>query len=159
MQFSGDVNINDDFAEVMDMIMIKQAQFLQKMVKEIDTMKLAVLEGGDTEGTFEEEEIPPLPDSFLNQKPLTPEEEEAKKVYESAMLLLNRTKPDKKQAYGLLEEAAARGNNEAKALIAWANLFGNPLKQDLEKAKEIFTYLAETGNPDGHMGLGEHIQV
>lgn len=45
-KFSGDITITDDFAEVMDMIMTKQAQFLQKMVKEIDTMKLAVIQGG-----------------------------------------------------------------------------------------------------------------
>lgn len=135
--------------------MIKQAQFLQKMVKEIDTMKLAVIEGSDTEAIIEEEEIPPLPQSVLAEKVLTPEEEDAKKIYESAMLMLNRTKPDKRQAYDLLVDAAERGNNEAKALVAWAKLFGNPLQQNLEEARDVFVSLAEKGLPDGHMGLGK----
>lgn len=138
--------------------MIKQAQFLQKMVKEIDTMKLTVSEGNDADVSLEEEEIPPLPASYLTEKPLTYEEEEAKTIYESAMLMLNRTKPDKQQAYSLLLDAAEKGNNVAKALIAWAKLFGNPLKQNLEEAKEIFSDLAATGNPDGHTGLGKKVK-
>lgn len=135
--------------------MIKQAQFLQKMVKEIDTMKLAVIDGNDSELSVEDEEIPPLPESVLTEKPLTPDEQEAKKLYEHALSLLNKTKPNKKQAYGVLVDAAERGNKDAKALVAWAKLFGNPLKQNLEEAKEIFSYLADIGNPDGHMGLGK----
>lgn len=137
----------------MDMIMIKQAFFLEKLAKEIDTMKLDVIDGSDVDA-IEEEEIPPLPEEFLMEKPLTPLEIEAQEIYESAMLMLNKTKPDKKQAYRLLLDAAEKGNNEAKGLVAWAKLFGNPLKQDIEEAKEIFNHLADLGSPDGHMGLG-----
>ncbi|KAJ8924298.1 hypothetical protein NQ315_007091 [Exocentrus adspersus] len=46
------------------------------------------------------------------------------------------------------------GNMDAKALVAWAKVFGNPLKQDIYVAKEMFIELAESGNPEGHTGLG-----
>lgn len=134
--------------------MIKQAYFLEKLAKEIDTMKLDVIEGHDGE-TIEEEAIPPLPENVLTEKQLTPLEKEAQRIYESAMVVLNKTKPDKKHAYSLLLDAAGKGNLEAKGLIAWAKLFGNPLKQDVEEAKEMFSYLADLGNSDGHMGLGK----
>lgn len=136
--------------------MIKQAYFLEKLAKEIDTMKLDVIDGNDSEN-LEEEEIPPLPENVLIEKPLTPTEKAAQSIYESAMQLLNKTKPDKQQAYKMLLEAAEKGNHESKALVAWAKLFGNPLKQNVEEAKEIFSYLAELGNTDGHMGLGKII--
>lgn len=135
--------------------MIKQAYFLEKLAKEMDTMKLDVTDGNDIDLVVEEEEIPPLPEKVLLEKPLTFEEKESQSIYESAVLMLNKTKPDKKKAYSLLLDAAGKGNVEAKALIAWAKLFGNPLKQDLQEAKNIFNYLADLGNPDGHMGLGK----
>lgn len=84
---------------------------------------------------------------------------EAQRIYEEAAALLNKTRPDKKRAYTLLMEAAEMGNADAKALVAWAKVFGNPLKQDLEEAREIFNSLAEKGVPDGHMGLGKLIDA
>lgn len=135
--------------------MIQQAYVLEKLVKDFDTMKLDVLDGSDAD-IPKEEDIPPLPESILTEKPLTPEEEEAQSIYENAMLMLNRTKPDKKQAYNLLSVAADKGNREAKVLVGWAKLFGNPIRQNVEEAREIFSDLAEAGNPDGHMGLGKN---
>lgn len=67
------------------------------------------------------------------------------------MLLLNKTRPDKKAAYKLLMQASEMGNMDAKAMIAWAELFGNPLKQNLVSAKITFIELADRGHPDGHM--------
>lgn len=70
------------------------------------------------------------------------------------MALLNKTRPDKVAAFKLLADASSRGSLDAKAMIAWAELFGNPLPQNLDGAKETFKLLAQSGHPDGHMGLG-----
>lgn len=67
------------------------------------------------------------------------------------MVLLNKTRPNKPAAYKLLLEASEKGSLDAKAMIAWAELFGNPLKQNIESAKKSFISLAESGHPDGHM--------
>lgn len=141
--------------DVEHYFMVQQAKLLQKMVQEMDIKYTFVEAGSDQEPQIEEEEIPPLSEEFLLEKELTEEEQEAKKIYETASAMLNKTKPDKKQAYVLLQEAAEKGNADAKVLMAWARLFGNPVKQDLEEAKEMFVTLAEDGHPDGHMGLGE----
>lgn len=86
---------------------------------------------------------------------LTDEELEAKKIYENAASMLTKPRPNKEKAVQLLMEASNKGNLDAKGLIAWIKLFGNPLKQDLHVAKEMFTELAELGHHDGHMGLGK----
>lgn len=152
---SGDIKPNDDIAEAVDYFMLKQAKLLQKMVQEMD-FKYTFVEGGaDQEAQIEEEEIPPLPEDFQEEKELNEEELEARKIFDMASGMLNRTRPDKKQAYVLLEEAAEKGYADARAMMAWAKLFGNPVKQNLEEAKEMFTSLAEDGHPDGHMGLGK----
>lgn len=155
---SGDVKPNDDVAETVDYFMLKQAKLIQKMVQEMD-FKYTFVEGGanDQESQIEEEEIPPLPEEFLVERELTEEEKEANTIYETATAMLNKTRPDKKQAYILLEEAAGKGNMDAKALVAWGRLFGNPMKQNVEEAKQMFSSLAEEGHPDGHMGLGKYI--
>lgn len=101
------------------------------------------------------EEVPPLPEGAQEVKELTEEEVEAKKLYETAATMLNKTRPNKQSAYQILIEASNKGNTEAKALVALAKLFGNPLKQDIYVAKEMFQELADIGNPDGHMGLGK----
>lgn len=100
-----------------------------------------------------EEELPPEPKSYRDI-PLTLDEEEAKNIYQTAMNLLNKTKPNKVEAYELLQEAASRGYVDAKSLVAWAMLFGNPLQQNIDEAKNIFDSLADIGHPDGHMALG-----
>lgn len=56
----------------------------------------------------------------------------------------------------MLVEASNKGNLEAKALVAWAKLFGTTLKQEIEVAKQMFEELAGEGNPDGHMGMGRN---
>lgn len=157
-KFSGDSKLNDDIAEAVDFFMLKQAKLLQKMVQEMD-FKYTFVESNEQESQIEEDEIPPLPETFLEEKELTSEEVEAKKIYETASAMLNKTKPDKKQAYTLLAEAAEKGNVEAKALMAWGKLFGNPVTQNLEEAKEMFANLAEEGNAEGHMGLGMFFSI
>lgn len=67
------------------------------------------------------------------------------------MVILNKTRPNKQQAFKLMQEAADKGSLDAKAMIAWAELFGNPLKQNLQSATKTFTHLAEVGHAEGHM--------
>lgn len=131
-------------------IFMDPVKVIHSMVQELNALQSLTEDNlGDVE------EVPPLPESVTNPKPLTTEELEAKELYETAATILNKTRPDKNAAYHILIEAAQKGNLDAKALVAWAKLFGNPLVQDLHGAKEIFTELAEVGNADGHMGMGK----
>lgn len=150
----GDGTETEESTESADILMIKQAKWLQKMVQEIGGIQYTIVsENQEIEAAMDDEEAPPVLEP-LPQKELTPEEIEAKNVYDSAMLLLNKTRPDKKSAYKLFMEASGKGSSDAKAVVAWAELFGNPLKQNLESAKQTFIELADKGHPDGHMGLG-----
>lgn len=145
---------DEDTLDTADLSMLKQAKWIQKVVQEIGGFQYTIVSNDqEISGTIDDEDAPPPLDP-LDPKPLTPEEEEAKKVYESAMALLNKTRPDKTKAYKLLAEASSKGSLDAKAMLAWAELFGNPLPQNLNGAKETFKLLAEYGHPDGHMGLG-----
>lgn len=147
----GDTNANDEISDAADLFMLDQAKVIQKMVQEIG-LKNVMIEETDPSDSNDIDELPPPPE--IEEKELTSEELEAKAKYEEAAALLNKTRPDKKRAYQLLLEAAEKGNKDAKALVAWARLFGNPLGQDLEAAKGIFQSLADDGYPDGHTGLG-----
>ncbi|KAK5648528.1 hypothetical protein RI129_003420 [Pyrocoelia pectoralis] len=144
----------DEHIDASDLLLLKQAKWLQKMVQEIDGLKYTIVtENQEIETTMEEEEIPPLPQKLI-ESDLTPDQIEANKIYEDAMSLLNKTKPNKNNAYSLLIDAAHKGNLNAKALIAWALLFGNPIKHDIERAKKMFFELSEQGHAEGHLGLG-----
>lgn len=105
----------------------------------------------------EPEEVPPMPEAALKEEQLTEEEIEAKKIYETAAAMLSKPRPNKEKAVQLLMEASNKGNRDAKALVAWSKLFGNPLKQDIHVAKEMFVELADLGHHQGHMGLGNVI--
>lgn len=132
--------------------MLKEAKWLQRMVQEMDGLKYSVLEEPSAEPA---EDIPPLPDHVLNPPEPTPEEKEAVEIYEKALTLLNRTRPNKREAYALLQAAAQKGNLDAKALVAWATLFGSPLAQDLKAARQMLSELSDKGHSDGHMGMGK----
>lgn len=143
-------NERDHHKKAVDIFMLDQAKVIQKMVQEFDLFSNLQ----ESDESLEVEEEPQLPESLLHPKEFTTEELEAKSIYETAAAMLNKTRPDKQQAYQLLIDASNKGNTDAKALVAWAKLFGNPLKQDIYVAKEMFIELAEMGNPDGHTGLG-----
>lgn len=94
-------------------------------------------------------------DELGSEKILTPEEMEAEKLYQSAMVILNKTRGDKEIGHSVLADAARRGHPLARAKIAWAQLLGHhPIQLNVEAAKLVFTELAEKGLPDAHMGLG-----
>lgn len=147
---SKDDIIDNEISEAVDLFMLDQAKVIQKMVQHLDMVNNLQ----DSTVFNEIEEVPPIPEAALHEPDLTEEEFEAKKLYEAAAAMLNKTKPDKQQAYQILIEASNKGNTEAKAMVAWAKLFGNPLKQDIYIAKEMFVELAQIGNQDGHTGLG-----
>lgn len=111
----------------------------------------------DTTSSLDEpDEVPPVPEAAQRNVELTEEEQEAKKIYETAAAMLTKPRPNKEKAVQMLIEASNKGNLDAKGLVAWNKLFGNPLKQDLHVAKEMFTELAELGHHEGHMGLGKY---
>ncbi|KAF5291355.1 hypothetical protein FQA39_LY03506 [Lamprigera yunnana] len=145
----------DEQTDAADLLILKQAKWLQKMVQEIDGLKYTIItENQEIETTAEEEEIPPLPERLLKEPELTPSEIEANQIYETAIALLNRTRPNRNEVFSLLMSSAEKGNLDANGLVAWALLFGNPLQQDVESAKNRFFELSEKGHVDGHTGLG-----
>lgn len=134
----------------VDMFVLGQSKFIQKVVDGV--LKINLLHENIDE--IEEDEIPPLPESVLQEKELTEQEKEAAELLEQAQVILNKTRPNKPKAYEFLLKAADIGNKDARGLVAWGLIFGNPLKQDIHQAKAYFEELAEDGHPEGHMGLG-----
>ena len=143
--------MDEEISETIDIFVLNQAKFLQKVVQEIDGLKYAFIHHHLEE---ENEEVPPLPEKFISPRELTPQQVEAVNMYDRAVQLLNKTKPEKQQAYNLLLQSANLGNDDAKALVAWGYLFGNPLPHNINEAKNMFLELGENGHPEGHMGLG-----
>jgi SEL1 protein len=65
--------------------------------------------------------------------------------------MLNATRPDKIGAHELLRQAASLGHPLARARLAWAELLGSPLPQNLSAAAQTFIELAATGQPESQM--------
>lgn len=65
--------------------------------------------------------------------------------------MLSATRPKKTEAYAVLREAGAMGNVAARIAVAWAQLVGTPLHQDIPAANRTFHELAEKGVADAHM--------
>lgn len=128
-----------------------QAQLLQKMVEDFDNLKTTL----DNQ-QLEEEEEEILPPPKKEPEVLTAEQKHAHNLFLEAQKLLNRTKPDKKAAYELLQEAAKLENDEALSLLAWSELLGVPpiIKPNINASKTMFETLAEKGVGAGHAGLG-----
>ena len=74
----------------------------------------------------------------------------AEELYVKGMNMLNKTRPNKQEAYLLIQQAADHGHLKAKAQIGWAKVFGSTLRQDLPGALEIFEELVRYGLPDAH---------
>lgn len=75
----------------------------------------------------------------------------AVELYETGLAMLNVTRPNKLEAYQVLQQAGELGHNQARVTVAWAQLLGSPLPQDIEAAKQAFEELVEFGVPDAHM--------
>lgn len=118
------------------------------MERAVNNLRYKIIEGTEEE----DEPLPPPPE--IIEPELTQTQKEGKALYEAAIKLLNKTKPNREDATKLLIQAMEKGNSDAKARIAWAYLFGTTMNQNMNDAKEIFYDLAGNGHPDGHMGLG-----
>jgi TPR repeat protein len=75
----------------------------------------------------------------------------ALELYENGLAMLNVTRPKKLEAYNFLQRAGELGHSQARVLVAWAQLLGSPMTQDIEAAKQAFQELVELGVPDAHM--------
>lgn len=119
----------------------------------VDENNQNVLENEDiNEQNFFSEEVKEDETNIVEQ--LTPNEIRANELYETALGILNQTKPDTEHAYTLFKSAAELGHIESKIKVAWARLLGNHLKQNITQAGELFDELATKGNADAQMGLG-----
>ncbi|GBM67151.1 Protein sel-1 1 [Araneus ventricosus] len=104
--------------------------------------------------TVEIPEPPPKP-KVKEEPELTEEEKQAKVLYETAVMILNSTKPDKKRAYDLFKQAAELNHLEAGKIVGQAYFFGDVFPQNLTAARYWFEKLAtEKGSPFAQMYLG-----
>ncbi|KAL1461908.1 hypothetical protein WDU94_013770, partial [Cyamophila willieti] len=85
---------------------------------------------------------------------MTPEQLEAHNKYSEAMKIINSHSSNKAKGYMSMFQAAGLGSVDAKIHLAWAQLFGTHVNQNIAAANETFHKLAEEGNPDAQMGLG-----
>ncbi|GFT47981.1 protein sel-1 homolog 1 [Nephila pilipes] len=86
---------------------------------------------------------------------LTEEDKQAKVLYETGVMILNSTKPDKKRAYDLFKQAAELNHLEAGKIVGQAYFFGDVFAQNLTAARYWFQKLAaEKGSPFAQMYLG-----
>lgn len=75
----------------------------------------------------------------------------AQEIYEKAMKMLSATRPKKAEAYNLLNVSASMDHVSSRIAVAWAQLLGAPLPQDVDSAKKTFEELAEKGVAEAHM--------
>ncbi|KAM4664263.1 protein sel-1 homolog 1 [Discoglossus pictus] len=82
--------------------------------------------------------------------------EEAEDLYQLGMKILNESskRAQKKEAYQYFVKASDMNHVKAMEKVAYALLFGDPLKQNIHSAKELLEKLTEQGSPRGQMGLG-----
>ncbi|XP_066586847.1 protein sel-1 homolog 1-like [Prorops nasuta] len=114
----------------------------------------------EIESWSEEDQMINAEDSI--KEPLTPEQQEAEKLFKNAQILLNATHSNKSEAYKLLIASATLGHKEAKSMLAWGQLLGTQTDakaqrlsyQNIPAAAETFKELAEAGIPSAHMGIG-----
>ncbi|XP_042906685.1 protein sel-1 homolog 1 [Parasteatoda tepidariorum] len=85
---------------------------------------------------------------------LTEEEKQAKVLYETAVMILNATTPDKKRAYDLFKQSAELNYYEAMKIVGQAYFYGDVFPQNLTAAKLWFEKLATEGSPFAQMYLG-----
>ncbi|VDO60023.1 unnamed protein product [Onchocerca flexuosa] len=89
---------------------------------------------------------------------LTETEKRGDELYRTAMRFLDKERAAsseaKKAAYRLLDEAAQLKHKEAMKLIAYAYLFGDYTRWNIDEARAIFEELAAGGSADAQLALG-----
>ncbi|CAH2327946.1 sel-1 1 [Pelobates cultripes] len=81
---------------------------------------------------------------------------EAEVLYQLGMKILNESskRSQKKEAFQYFMKASDMDHIKAMEKVAYALLFGDPIKQDIHLAKELLEKLTEQGSPRGQMALG-----
>ncbi|XP_053553319.1 protein sel-1 homolog 1 [Bombina bombina] len=82
--------------------------------------------------------------------------EEAENLYDLGMKILNESskRTQKKEAYQYFMKASDMNHIKAMEKVAYALLFGDPIKQNIHAAKDLLEKLTENGSPKGQMALG-----
>ncbi|XP_076331776.1 protein sel-1 homolog 1-like isoform X2 [Tachypleus tridentatus] len=78
----------------------------------------------------------------------------AELLFNTAMTILNTTKPDMKRAYDIFVQAAELGHSVSQEMMAKAHLFGDVVSQNIELSVKAFDSLARKGVPAGQLHLG-----
>ncbi|VDN07580.1 unnamed protein product [Thelazia callipaeda] len=85
-------------------------------------------------------------------------ERKGDELYRTAMRFLDKgraaSKEAKRAAYRLLDEAAELKHKEAMKLVAYAYLFGDYTRWNIDEARAIFEKLGEEGSADAQLALG-----
>ncbi|XP_053331436.1 protein sel-1 homolog 1 isoform X2 [Spea bombifrons] len=82
--------------------------------------------------------------------------QEAEALYLQGVKLLNESskRSHKKEAYQYFMKASDMNHVKSMEKVAYALLFGDPLKQNAHQAKELLEKLTEQGSPRGQTALG-----
>lgn len=82
--------------------------------------------------------------------------QEAEDLYQLGMKILNGStkRSQKKEAFQYFIKASDMNHVKAMEKVAYALLFGDPLKQDIPAAKDLLEKLTEQGSPRGQTALG-----
>ncbi|KAM3919954.1 protein sel-1 homolog 1 [Leptodactylus fuscus] len=82
--------------------------------------------------------------------------QEAEDLYQQGMKILNEStkRSQRREAYQYFMKASDLNHIKAMEKVAYALLFGDPLKQDIPSAKALLEKLTEQGSPRGQTALG-----
>lgn len=82
--------------------------------------------------------------------------QEADDLYQQGMKILNEStkRSQRREAYQHFVRASDMNHIKAMEKVAYALLFGDPLKQDIPSAKTLLEKLTEQGSPRGQTALG-----
>ncbi|XP_073443800.1 protein sel-1 homolog 1 isoform X1 [Dendrobates tinctorius] len=82
--------------------------------------------------------------------------QEADDLYQQGMKILNEStkRSQRREAFQYFLRASEVNHSKAMEKVAYALLFGDPLKQDIPSAKALLEKLTEQGSPRGQMALG-----
>ncbi|XP_056403239.1 LOW QUALITY PROTEIN: protein sel-1 homolog 1 [Hyla sarda] len=82
--------------------------------------------------------------------------QEADDLFQQGMKMLNEStkRSQRREAYQYFLKASDMNHMKAMEKVAYALLFGDPLKQDIPSAKTLLEKLTEQGSPRGQTALG-----
>ncbi|XP_063804296.1 protein sel-1 homolog 1 isoform X2 [Pseudophryne corroboree] len=82
--------------------------------------------------------------------------QDAEDLYQLGMKILNEStkRSQKKEAFQYFLKASDLNHGKAMEKVAYALLFGDPLKQNIPDAKDLLEKLTEQGSPRGQTALG-----